>query len=103
MLDRQFLKPTRVLFARHKMLSASRKDNESIVQYSGKLKRIVEDCECTSLIVQAHNDELLRDALTYVFRSDDNQARLLELEDSKDDCDSCISLACDTKLSSDFS
>ena len=53
-LDRQFRKPTRVLFARHQMLSASQKDNESIVQFSGRLKGLVEDCECTSLTVQAH-------------------------------------------------
>ena len=52
-LNKQFLKPTRVLFARHQILSASQKDDESIVQFSGRLKRLVEDCECTSLIVQA--------------------------------------------------
>ena len=53
-LDRQFLKPTRVLFACHQLLSASSKDDESIVQFSGRLKRLVEDCECTRLTVQAH-------------------------------------------------
>ena len=102
-LDRQFLKPTRVLFARHQMLSASQKDDESIVQFSGRLKRLVEDCECTSLTVQAHKDYLVRDALISGLRSDDIRARLLELEDSKADIDDCISLACAIELSSDFS
>ena len=102
-LDRQFLKPTRVLFARHQMLSASQKDDESIVQYSGRLKRLVEDCECTRLTVQAHKDHLVRDALLSGFSPDDIRARLLELQDSKADIDSCISLACAIELSSDFS
>ena len=62
-LNRQFPKPTRRLFARHQMLGASQKDEESIIQFSRKLKRFVEDCECTSLTGQAHKDYLLRDAL----------------------------------------
>ena len=95
-LDRQFLKPTRVL-------SANQKDDESIVKFSGRLKRLVEDCECTSLTVQAHKDYLVRDASISGLRSDDIRARLLELEDSKADIDSCISLACAIELSSDFS
>ena len=101
-LNRHFLKPPRVLFARHQMLSASQMDYESIVQFSGRLKRLVEDCECTSLSIQAHNDYLVRDALISGFRSDDVRARLLELEDSKANIDSCISLACAIDLSSDF-
>ena len=37
-VDRQFLKPTRVLFVCHKMLSASQKDDESIVQFFWKVE-----------------------------------------------------------------
>ena len=38
-LDSQLMKPTRVLFARHQRLGgASRKDDESFVQFSGRLK-----------------------------------------------------------------
>ena len=87
----------------HQMLSASQTDDESIVQFSGRLTRLVEDCECTSLTVQAHKDYLVRNALISGLRFDDIQARLLELEDSKADIDSCISLACAIELSSDFS
>ena len=85
------------------MLSASQKDDESIVQFSGRLNCLAEDCECTRLTVQAHKDYLVRDALISGLRSDDIRARLLELEDSKADIDSCISLACAIELSSDFS
>ena len=102
-LDRQFLKPTRVLFARHQILSASQKDDESVVQFSGRLKRLVEDCECNSLTVQARKDYLVRDALISGLRSDVIRARLLEQEASKADIDSCKSLACAIELSSDFS
>ena len=85
------------------MLSVRRKDNEPIVQFSGRLKRLVEDCECTSLIIQAHKDYLVRDALISGLRFDDIRARLLELEDSKADIDSCISLACAIELVGTFS
>ena len=85
------------------MLSASQTDNEPIVQLSGRLKRLVEDCESTSLTVQAHQNYLVRDALLLGLSSDDIRTRLLELEDSKADIDSCISLACAIELSSDFS
>ena len=61
-LSRQFLKNTRVLLERHRMLNASQKDDKSIVQFSGSLK-LIEDCESTSLTVQAHKDYLVRDAL----------------------------------------
>ena len=88
------------------MLSASQKGNQSIAQFYGKLKRLVEGCECTSLTVQAHEDYLVRDALISGLRSDDIRVRLLELEYSKadiDSTDSCISLACAIDLSSDIS
>ena len=65
-LDRQCLKPTRVLFARHQMLSPNQKDDQPIVQFSGRLKRLVEDCERTSLTVRAHKDFPVRDALISV-------------------------------------
>ena len=84
------------------MLSASQKDDESIVQFSGSLKRIVEDCECTSLTVQAHKDYLVREALISGLRSDYIRAGLLELEDSKANIGSCIS-AWAIELYSDFS
>ena len=74
-LVRLFLNPTRELFARHQILSANQNDDESIVQFSGRLKRLVEDCECTSLSVQAHKDYLVRDALLSGLRSDDIRAR----------------------------
>ena len=102
-LDWQFLKPTRVLFARHQLLSASQRDEESIVQFSGRLKRLVEDCECTSLTVQAHKDYLVRDAIISGIRSVDICSRLLELEDSKADIDKRTSPALANELSSDFS
>ena len=100
-LDRQCFKPTRVLFARHQLLRAKQNDKKSIVQLYARVKRLVEDCECTSLTVQAHKDYLLRDNL--IPRSDDIRASLLELEDSKADIDSCRSLACAIELSSVFS
>ena len=92
-----------MLFTHNQLLSATQKDNGSIVKISGRLKRLFEDCESTSLTVQAHKDYLVRNALKSGLKFDDIRARLLELEDSKADIDSCISLACAIELSSDFS
>ena len=91
-LDRQFLKPTRLLFPSHQMLSASQKNDEPVVQFSGILKRLVEDSECTSLTVQAHKNYLIREALMPGLRSNDIRERLLKLEDYKVDIDSSLSL-----------
>ena len=86
------------------MLSACQKDHESILPFSGRLKRLVEDCEYTSLTFQAHKDYLVRDTSISGLRSDDIRAWQLELEDCMADIDSCISLACAIiELSSDFS
>ena len=61
--DKQFLKPTRVLFARHQALSARQKEDETVTQFFGRLKRLVENCECADLDIQQHKDYLTRDAL----------------------------------------
>ena len=53
--------------------------------------------------IQEFENYLVRDALVSGLRSDYIRASLLELEDSKDNIDSCISLACAIDLSSDFS
>ncbi|XP_075256708.1 uncharacterized protein LOC142349181 [Convolutriloba macropyga] len=102
-LDKQFLKPTRVLLARHQALSARQKEDETVTQFFGRLKRLVENCVCADLDIQQHKDYLARDALIAGLRSDTIRARLLELEDSKADIDSCVSLASAFELSTDFS
>ena len=85
------------------MLSPSQKDNESILQISGRLKRLVEDCGSTSLTVQAFEDYLVRDAVKSGLSSDDIRESLLELVEFQPDIDSCKSLACAIELSCDFS
>ena len=52
------------------MLSSSQKDNESNVEFPGRLKRLAEDCECTSLTVQARKDYSVRETLITGLRSD---------------------------------
>ena len=102
-LDKQFLKPTRVLFARHQALSARQKEDETVTKFFGRLKSLVENCGCSDLDIQQHKDYLARDALIAGLRSDTIRARLLELEDSRADIDSCVSLASAIELSTDFS
>ena len=75
--DRIFRKPTRRLFARHQMLSASQTYDESIVQFFGSLKLLVEDYECTSVNVQAPKDYVVRDGLLAGLRSGDIRARVM--------------------------
>ena len=60
-LDAQFLKPTRVLYARHQVISCRQKDNESVSDFLKRLRILVERCECQDLDAQLHKDVLLRD------------------------------------------
>ncbi len=102
-LDKQFARPTRVLYARHQLLSAKQNEDENFTAFFARLKRLVEQCECGELDVQQHKDALVRDALVSGLRSELIRARLLELDDSKASVDGCLSLACAIELSSDFS
>ena len=80
-LDSQFQKPSRVIYARHQTLSCKQRDDESVSDFIKRLRLLVERCECAELDIQAHKDMLLRDGLVSGLRSDLIRARLLELAD----------------------
>ena len=101
-LDAQFEKPTRVIFARHELLSCRQKEGERIPDFIKRLKILVELCECKPLTAYVHKQLLLRDALVSGLRSDHVRARLLELDDTKS-VDDCIALANAVELSTDYS
>ena len=102
-LDGQFKKPTRLLFARHQTLTCRQKDGEDISTFVSRLKLLVEKCECKELDIQAHKDNLLCDAFVAGVRSDLIRARLLELSNEKATADECISIAGAVELSTDIS
>ena len=101
-LDRQFDKPTRVIYARHKLLTCRQNDGESISDYIKRMKLLVEACECTNVDAKQHQDLLLRDALVSGLRSDQVRARLLELDNTKT-VEDCIALAKAIDLSLNYS
>jgi len=45
-LDTQFDRPTRVLYARHQLLSSKQKQDESVMEFSKRLNILVEQCQC---------------------------------------------------------
>ena len=62
-LDAQFETPTRVLFARHNLLSCKQKPEENVNDFVKRLKILVQRCECVDISADEHKNLLLRDAL----------------------------------------
>ena len=79
-LEAQFDRPTRVLFARHQLMTSKQRSDESISEFIRKLNLLVEKCNCKALTLKEHKDSLLRDALVSGLQSDEIRARLLELD-----------------------
>ena len=79
-LDAQFETPTRVLFARHNLLSCKQKPEENVNDFVKRLKILVQRCECVDISADEHKNLLLRDALVNGVHSDQVRVRLLELD-----------------------
>ena len=90
-LDRQFQKLTRVIYARHQVLSCKQGDDESVSDFFKRLRLLVEKCECSDLTIQEHKDILLRDGSVPGQQSDIIMAKLLELTNAEASLDKCKS------------
>jgi len=101
-LDSQFDRPTRIIFARHQLLSCKQNKDESISEFMRRLNILVEKCNCQALSIRQHKDTLLRDALVAGIQSDVIRARLLELNDSEANLTDCLARANAVELSTDF-
>ena len=62
-LDQHLKRPTRVLYARHQLLTCAQKPGEPMNDFTMRLKLLVQACECTDVNVAQHHEVLLRDAL----------------------------------------
>jgi len=102
-LDAQFIQPTRILFARHQLLTARQKQEEKIHDFAKRLNILVESCQCKSLTATQHKESILRDALVAGIESDSIRASLLELEDGSASLSACLAKASAIELSSGFS
>ena len=102
-LDRQFKKPTRVLYERHQLLTCRQKHGECVTDFVKRLKVAVQKCECKEMTAKQHQDARLRDALVSGVESDMIRVRLLELKDAEATLEHCISVACAEEVSNEFS
>ena len=102
-LDRQFQKLTRVMFARHHVLSCKQGDDESASDFFKRLRLLVEKCECSDLTIQEHKDILLCDGSVSGQQSDIIRSRLLELTNAEASLDKCKSMATAIEMSTEFS
>ena len=103
LLDTQFKTPTRILFARHELLTCSQNPGESVCDFVKRLKILVHRCECEDITAQEHQNLLLRDALVADISSDTIRARLLELRNEKATVEDCITLASAIEISHEYS
>ena len=101
-LDKHFKKPTRIIYARHQLLSCRQKSDESILDFINRLKILLQKCECKAVNIQEHQQLLIRDALVAGVKSDIIRMRLLEQTDEDTTLENCISLASAIELSSDY-
>ena len=101
-LDKHFKKPTRIIYARHQLLSCRQKSDESISDFINRLKILLQKCECKAVNIQEHQKFLIRDALVAGVKSDIIRMRLLEQTDENATLENCISLASAIELSSDY-
>ena len=81
-LDKRFGGQSRVLYARHNLLSCPQRVGESIKDFVGRLQILAHRCQCEAVTAEEHRD-LLRDALISGLSSEVIRARLLELDDAK--------------------
>ena len=102
-LDNQFDRPTRIIYARHQLLSSKQKTTESIMDFHKRLNILVEKCACKSLSLKEHKDSLVRDAFVAGIHSEVIRARLLELSDAEASLTDCLAKATAIELSTDFS
>ena len=82
-LDAQFKKSSRIIYARHQVLSCRQRDDECITALLQQLGIPVEHCECIDLTVPQRKDKILRDSLISGLKSNAIRVRLLELVDSE--------------------
>lgn len=102
-LDAQFRSPSRVLFARHQLLTSTQRPGELINDFVKRLKLLAQACECEAVTAAQHQELLLRDALVSGITSDAIRARLLELDNTHNGTAACIALANAIDISTGYS
>ena len=102
-LDGHFTVPSRVIYARHELLSSKQKPDERVNDFLQRLTILVNRCECESMTAAEHKNLLLRDALVAGLASGEIRARLLELDDSHATLEECVSLANAIEISTECS
>jgi len=61
-LERLYVKPSNVMFARHLLMTCKQKSEQSIDEYFQKLKRLSKDCNYAAVNAENHKNEAVREA-----------------------------------------
>lgn len=77
-LQKIYIKPTNVIFARHKLTNRRQQPNESIDQYLEALKILSKDCSYTAISAEEYRNESIRDSFISGLTSSYIRQRLLE-------------------------
>lgn len=102
-LDNRFGRQSRILYARHSLLSCTQQAGETINDFVGRLQILAHRCECKAVTADEHRNLLLSGALISGISSDVIWARLLELDDAKATLEDCTSIAAAIKMSLNYS
>ncbi|CAI9723941.1 Hypothetical predicted protein [Octopus vulgaris] len=77
-LDRLYVKPLNIIFARDLLMTCKQEPGQSVDDYLQKLKRLTKDCGYRAVDAETHKHEAVRDAFISGLTSSSTRLRLLE-------------------------
>jgi len=77
-LERVYVKPSNIIFARHLLMSCKQETGQTVDEYLQKLKRTSKDCNYSAVDAKAHKNEAVREAFTMDLSSSSICLKLLE-------------------------
>lgn len=80
-LDKVYLKPKNLIYARHTLATRRQHSDETISQYIESLKKLAINCNFESVTAEQHKNQFIRDAFIAGLSSPDIRQRLLENTD----------------------
>ena len=77
-LDKRFLKPTNIVYARHKLATRRQKPGESLSSYIQNLRSLANECSFEAVSAEVNKSDCVRDAFISGISSTPIRQRLLE-------------------------
>ena len=77
-LDKAYIRPTSVVYGRHKLITTKQEPGQSVDQFKQELERLAKSCNFQAVSAEEHRNQYMRDALIKGIASPQIRQRLLE-------------------------